>query len=172
MTGKISNAEKNIQTSGGKMNSLMGKISTTKSILSYQNGSAVKVENIECSNDETRSGEGFSEDASTIDETFQESQNLKSECLDLLRKKLISDLSLSVFTSDLENKLTKMDSIEISKERQSVVQKLIVQIGQLSDAEKLLLYLKLPSSTSSPFDPLRHSKIIRLLLTFYSDVNF
>lgn len=156
MTGKISNAEKNIQTSGGKMNSLMGKISTTKSILSYQNGSAVKVENIECSNDETRSGEGFSEDTTTtIDETLQESQNLKSECLDLLRKKLISDLSLSVFTSDLENKLTKMDSIEISKERQSVVQKLIVQIGQLSDAEKLLLYLKLPSSTSSPFDPLR-----------------
>ena len=156
MTGKISNAEKNIQTSGGKMNSLMGKISTTKSILSYQNGSAVKVENIECSNDETRSGEGFSEDTTTtIDETLQESQNLKSECLDLLRKKLISDLSLSVFTSDLENKLTKMDSIEISKERQSVVQKLIVQISQLSDAEKLLLYLKLPSSTSSPFDPLR-----------------
>lgn len=154
MTGKISDAEKNFKT-GNKLHSNMVKISSSKSILSYQNGSALNVENLECTTDEGMPAEGYTEETYMSEDPFTEGQNLKSECIDLLRKKLISDLSLTVFSSDLENKLTKMEPIEISKERQSVIQKLVVQISQLSDAEKLLLYLKLPSSTSSPFDPLR-----------------
>ncbi|KAK6620024.1 hypothetical protein RUM43_011903 [Polyplax serrata] len=155
MTGKISNAEKNYKI-GSKLNSNMVKISSSKSILSYQNGSAPNVESRVCTTEEGMPVEGPGEDAAEgSEDPLGETENLKSECLDLLRKKLISDLSLTVFSCDLENKLTKMEPVEISKERQSVVQKLVVQISQLSDAERLLLYLKLPSSTSSPFDPLR-----------------
>lgn len=81
--------------------------------------------------------------------------NLSGECLDLLRKKMISDLSLKVFRNDLESKITKMEPLQISKERQSVIDNILEQISKLSDPEKLLLFLKLPSPTTERIDPLK-----------------
>lgn len=154
MDGDISLVENNVKT-GNKLDSNMVKITSSKSILSYQNGSASNVENVECTAVEEMTVERHLEESSILEETFYENLNVKSECLDILREKLISDWSLTVFSSDLENKLNKMEPVEISKERQSVIKQIVLQITQLSDAEKLLLYLKLPSSTNSPFDPLR-----------------
>lgn len=153
MAGKFTETEKDIKI-GNKLNSNMVKVSSSKSILSYQNGSALNIENCVYTNEEP-SQNGFNDDTTNVVNNCCDDHNLKSECLDIVRKKLISDLSLNVFSTDLENKLSKMEPIEISKERHNVIQKLIVEIRRLSDAEKLLLYLKLPSSTSSPFDPLR-----------------
>ena len=157
MAGKFTETEKDIKI-GNKLNSNMVKVSSSKSILSYQNGRTLNIENNNCvytTEGPMQNGYNNNEENANVGSDCCVDQNLKSECLDILRKKLISDLSLNVFSTDLENKLTKMEPIEISKERHSVIQKLVVEIRRLSDAEKLLLYLKLPSSTSSPFDPLR-----------------
>lgn len=157
MAGKFTETERDIKI-GNKLNSNMVKVSSSKSILSYQNGSTLNIENNCVYPTEEPMQNGYlnsNEENGNVGSDSCDDHNLKSECLDILRKKLISDLSLNVFSTDLENKLTKMEPIEISKERHSVIQKLVVEIRRLSDAEKLLLYLKLPSSTSSPFDPLR-----------------
>lgn len=161
MAGKFTETEKDMKIGNNKINSNMVKVSSSKSILSYQNGSTLNIENCVYTEEPMQNGynnnnnNNKDEENGNVGSDSCDDQNLKSECLDVLRKKLISDLSLNVFSTDLENKLTKMEPIEISKERHSVIQKLVVEIRRLSDAEKLLLYLKLPSSTSSPFDPLR-----------------
>ncbi|KAL0267971.1 UNVERIFIED_CONTAM: hypothetical protein PYX00_010083 [Menopon gallinae] len=101
------------------------------------------------------SSEKLLEEESASESVPSDRPNLNSECLDLLRKKLISDLSLQVFCADLENKIIKMEPMEINKERLTLIQNLVVQISQLSDPEKLLLFLKLPSPTNGRADPLR-----------------
>ncbi|XP_021941106.1 uncharacterized protein LOC110840398 isoform X2 [Zootermopsis nevadensis] len=84
--------------------------------------------------------------------------NNPSNCIE---NKQTNNLSFSLDklnTNGLDNKTSKIEQIvedAISPDSKQAVMKILDQVNELSTAEKLLLYLKLPTGKSGNVDPLR-----------------